>query len=155
MTKLTAQVKSFMNSAKQSIPTHPTIPDEKTRILRIRLIWEELLEFVEASGVSLAIKSGGGFIPIDRNTEIDCVTVSTPDLLEAADALGDLLVVTEGANITWGFNGEKFTDAIMENNFTKFVDGWIDEHGKLRKGPSYKPVNLQPVLEEQIKNGNE
>jgi len=56
LTKLTDhahRVHAFMLRAKQTTPTMPTLPDEKTRLLRAKLIMEEALETIEALGVTV------------------------------------------------------------------------------------------------------
>lgn len=151
MTKLQEQVKNFMVQARQSVSDKPSIPPEEVRVLRVRLILEEALEFAEASGVSIAFKDGNVVFPITDNVDFLCLADKPVDLIGVADATSDILVVTEGANVAYGLDSEPFTDAVMENNFQKLEDCWFDEHGKLRKGPSYKPVNLIPVLEKQSK----
>lgn len=151
MTKLQDQVKSFMKQARQHVADHPSIPTAEVRVLRVRLILEEFLEFAEASGVSIALKEGNVVVPITDQVEFICLADKPVNLLEVADATSDIMVVTEGANVSYGLDSEPFTDAVMENNFTKLEDCWFDEHGKLRKGPNYKPVDLQPVLDKQSK----
>lgn len=55
MNKIQSQVKDFMIQAKQSCPDKPEIPSLETRILRGRLSLEEVLEFIEASGLELRV----------------------------------------------------------------------------------------------------
>ena len=49
------RIKAFMQKVGQETPEIATIPDEKTRILRAKLILEEALETVEALGVKVEI----------------------------------------------------------------------------------------------------
>jgi len=49
------RIKAFMQKVGQDTPEIATIPDEKTRILRAKLILEEALETVEALGVKVEI----------------------------------------------------------------------------------------------------
>lgn len=146
MTKLQGQVKKWMEMAGQDCPEKPTIPDAQTRILRVRLLLEEVLELSKASGVSIGCN---GEYDIDDMDMFDFYAKGEVDLVEVADALADINYVSYGAANAYGLNMEPFEECVHENNESKFVDGWIDEFGKFRKGPNYKPVDLKPILEKQ------
>ncbi|RME85522.1 MAG: hypothetical protein D6785_04320, partial [Planctomycetota bacterium] len=47
------RVEEFMRLAGQEIPEVPTLPDEKTRLLRSKLILEEALETIHALGFAV------------------------------------------------------------------------------------------------------
>ena len=57
MTKEQNNVKEFMVKAGQATPDKPIIPDAATRILRVKLLLEEVLELAEASGVEITKNS--------------------------------------------------------------------------------------------------
>lgn len=101
----------------------PHVPPEKIRKLRIKLIDEEMNEFVQAS--------------------------EEGDLVAVADALADLLVVINGAALAWGIAMEPIFNEVHRSNMTK-TDGSVREDGKILKGPSFSPPNLEPLLESQI-----
>lgn len=82
---------------------------------RMRLILEELSEYTKA--------------------------VSNNDIVEIADALGDLLYVVFGAALDHGLPMDKIFKQIHESNMTK-RDGYMDEGGKWIKPDNYKPVDL-------------
>lgn len=152
MTKQQEQVKDFMIKAGQNCPDKPTIPDEATRILRIRLELEELLELAEASGVLIYhsnIGHRGKITKIDMK-DVSFVCEGEVNLLEVADALTDIDYVNLGAAVAYGIDLDPFQDEVHQNNMSKFFDGYRDENGKWRKGPSYKPVDLKPILEAQL-----
>jgi predicted HAD superfamily Cof-like phosphohydrolase len=112
-------------------------------MLRVKLIAEELLELCDALGLSLEIELGG-----DVNIRS---TGAEPRLDLAADATGDLKVVVIGTDVAMGIDGQPVWDEIMASNFTKFIDGFRREDGKWMKGKSYRPPNLAPILEQQMK----
>ena len=127
---------------------HPVadLPNESTpelRALRVRLIAEELMEFADSLGVFLEI-----------NTAVDlCYVMADPeaevDLIGAADGLGDLDYVVQGANLVFGFPAEAVLAEIHRSNMSKLgPDGKpiYREDMKVLKGPDYSPPNLAPIL---------
>lgn len=118
-------------------PTTPTVPDQQTAFLRFNLIREELVELAQAMGITL-----------DEQLRPKYFHPAQFNMIEAIDALVDIDYVTNGAYCALGVNSTPFWVAVHENNMTKFVDGWRDETGKYRKGPSYVPVNLKKVYED-------
>lgn len=101
----------------------PHVPPEEIRDLRITLIKEEFLEFVEAS--------------------------NNRDLVKLADAIADLLVVVNGAALAWGIGTEPIFAEVHRSNMTK-VGGPMRPDGKYLKGPNFSPPKLEPLLEAQI-----
>ena len=154
MNKLQSQVKEFMLKAGQSCPEKPAEPSEDVRILRVRLLLEEVLEFAEASGVEIRDRcSDADGIYMD-NLIFNINRFQNTDIVGVADALADINYVSYGAAIAYGLDMEPLEDSVHENNMTKFSDGYIDENGKLRKGPSYKPVDLTELVNKQIKSND-
>lgn len=101
----------------------PTLPTEDDKKLRVTLIQEEFDELKFA---------------FEEN-----------DLIEIADALGDLLYVILGTGVTCGINLAPVFDAIHDSNMTK-VGGYVRGDGKYMKPPTYTPVNLLPILAAQF-----
>lgn len=124
MTTEQLKVLRFMEKAGQKVNLTPIIPSDDEAILRIQLIKEELDEFAEAA--------------------------TSHNLVEVADAIGDLLYVVYGSAVTYGLDMQPIFNAIHESNMTKFIDGKRRADGKWVKGPSYKPVDLQPLIEHQV-----
>jgi predicted HAD superfamily Cof-like phosphohydrolase len=146
MTKHQTQITTFVLSSGQACPKHPTVPDEQTRKLRIRLIAEELCELADALGVWLEIIQllSGEYVIL---TEIDKSAI--PNLTYAADATGDLRYVVTGTDCAMGIDGEPIDEEIHRSNMSKFIDGSRRPDGKWVKGPSYSPANLQPIIDAQ------
>lgn len=76
------------------------------------------------------------------------------DLIEVADALGDLLYVTYGAAIVFGIDLDAVVKEIHRSNMTKLgEDGKpiVREDGKILKGPHFEDPKLVRVLIDQKK----
>ncbi len=150
MNKIQQNVKEFMLAAGQQVNEKPTEADSHTAILRVRLLLEEVLEFAEASGVEI-ITQEGEILDVEalKTEELSFSQIGKADLIEIADALGDINYVSYGAALCYGIDMEPIEEAIQSSNLSKFIDGHRDENGKWIKGPSYKPVDLKPILDSQ------
>lgn len=115
-------VEDFHREFYLTVNTSPTIPDEKERTLRISLILEEARELCEA---------------LDKK-----------DIVEVADALGDLMYVVLGCAVTCGIDMEPIFREIHRSNMTK-KGGHKDEKGKWIKPKDYEPPKLLPILVRQ------
>ena len=121
---------------KQNVRQSPgDIPVEELE-LHLNLIREEFNELVQAAGCSFS----------DKGFEKKGPT----DLVECADALGDLLYVAYGLCNALGIDiGECYRE-IQRSNMTKFRDGYkVNEIGKLIKSPNWEPPRLREILEKQ------
>jgi len=118
------QVREFHRKAGAVINDKPTNLDCETIQLRINLIQEELEEYQQAA--------------FQHN------------VVETADALGDLLYVVLGAAVSHGIEIVPIFEEIHRSNMTKFIDGHLREDGKWVKGPSYTPANLAPLIQLQL-----
>ena len=75
MTKNTIEhVKEFHLTFGHPVNTIPQIPDAKTRLLRVKLIAEEFLEFAEASGFPMHVVMEKGMFPEDNQIDYKEVT---------------------------------------------------------------------------------
>jgi predicted HAD superfamily Cof-like phosphohydrolase len=100
----------------------PTLPSKQTIELRLRLIGEELAELQQA---------------LDEG-----------NLVEVADALGDLRYVVDGAACACGIDLEPVSREVQRSNMTK-VGGHKDAGGKWIKPDTYEPPRLAEVLARQ------
>ena len=117
------KVKEFMNTFGQEVKNNPEFPDKKIVELRKKLIDEEFNELKEA---------------IDDN-----------NIVEVADALTDILVVTYGAGVAFGINLDKCFEEVHRSNMSKLSEDGkpiYNEYGKVMKGPNYSPPNLKKFL---------
>ena len=79
--------------------------------------------------------------------------VKSNDLIEIADALGDMLYILCGTIISHGFQNkiEELFDEIQRSNMSKLgSDGKpiYREDGKVLKGPHYFKPNIEKILKE-------
>lgn len=68
-------------------------------------------------------------------------------IIEVADALADLAYVIAGAAVTWGIDLGPVFDAVHDSNMSK-EPGNKRSDGKLLKGPSYEPPQIEQALDE-------
>lgn len=105
-------------------PRAPTLPMREETVRRISFIAEEFGELATAF----------------RNA----------DLVEVADALGDLLWVVYGTAHACGISLDPVVREIARSNWTKFEGGvQLTESGKVIKGPHYSPPDIAQVLLQQ------
>jgi predicted HAD superfamily Cof-like phosphohydrolase len=123
------------------------VPSLDFRVLRIRMIAEELLETARALGVALQCQSGD-------TEDADIVRVQADpslayDPVEAADGFGDIRYLVDGGNLLCGFPGDLVLAEIHRSNMSKAgADGKPirREDGKILKGPNYFKPNIRKVL---------
>lgn len=138
----------FMRAADQPVPDEPGLPDMHTRQLRVRLIAQELRELAQAYGVR---------VTLDSNQPEDLITVVpedryTPNLRDAYDATLDIQYVTVGNGVAMGLDLQPGWEEVQKSNMSKFIDGHKAPSGKWIKGPSYRPAQLQPIIDQQIES---
>jgi predicted HAD superfamily Cof-like phosphohydrolase len=125
MNEAQRMVRDFHESFGLPRKDSPAWPGEIAHRLRVNLIEEELAELRNAG--------------------------ETHDLVEIADALGDLLYVVYGAAVTYGIDLEPVFSEIHRSNMSKGdrdVAARCD--GKVLKGANYSPPRVAEVLERQI-----
>ena len=113
------QMKRFHEVFNVPISDKPKLLDSKDNIRRLTLITSEVGELGDA--------------------------VRQKNIVEIADALGDLLYVTFGMAVEMGLDIDRIFYEIHMSNMSKAEeDGTItkDEGGKVLKSKNYKPVNL-------------
>lgn len=135
MTEHNKKVLEFTKLAKQDIPQTPSIPNEKTRSLRAKLILEETLEVLEELG----------YAPVQQ---VQLKQIGSIGKIEdLAKELCDLKVVTTGTAISYGFDLDVVQDAVDNNNLDKFGPGHsFRDDGKLIKPPGFKKPNLSESI---------
>jgi predicted HAD superfamily Cof-like phosphohydrolase len=142
------RVRKFMQLAGQNCPDSPVkTMDSAVKILRIRLLMEELLETADALGVVINhdISAGNGG-PISFE-DLDFYDNGNFDLIEAVDGAGDISVVNQGLLIALGVADNPVLEEIDNNNLAKFgPGGYRDENGKWRKPASHKPPNISKAI---------
>lgn len=100
----------------------PMIPDEATRLLRVRLIQEEFDEVKDA--------------------------LAREDLTGIAKELADLLYVIYGTAVSCGIDMDPVFREVHRSNLSK-VGGYKRGDGKWVKPPTYSPAQVGPILDSQ------
>lgn len=122
-----AAVHAFHTAFKLNIEEQPTVTiSEDRKKLRFELMKEENEEYLEAA--------------------------NNNDLVEVADALGDMLYILCGTIIEHGMQDkiEEVFNEIQRSNMSKLgEDGKpiYREDGKVLKGPNYFKPNIEEILE--------
>lgn len=145
MNKLQKQVLLFHDTFDIKVEETPTYPDKATALLRCKLIEEEATELFDSLGYSIET-DGTRHINMGDWNSVD--NFHRGDLVEVADALGDLLYVIYGAALSFGIDLEPVTDEIHRSNMSK-VGGHKREDGKWIKPDTYSPADIKSVLEKQ------
>lgn len=133
----------------------PTVPDEGQRKLRCNMIAEELGELLKASGLYMNMiydPSAEGANSEGYVISVQVLDGVEPDVIEAADALGDLRYVVDGGNLIWGIPGDAVFAEIHASNMSKLgPDGkpLRRPDGKTLKGPNY----FKPDIGRAIRRG--
>jgi predicted HAD superfamily Cof-like phosphohydrolase len=78
------------------------------------------------------------------------------DMVEFADACGDIDYVVEGARLAFGINGKPIADEVQRTNMAKFGPGsWVRESdGKQMKPEGWQAPDIKKLLEDQGWNGD-
>lgn len=144
-------VREFHVAFKHPVEGKPIVPSFNTRALRVRLLLEEVLEFAEASGVDVIAENTSHAMKINRcSIKIESSSYFVPNLGEAADALGDIRYVTDGANLCWGFPQDEILLEIHRSNMSKLGPNGKPVYrsdNKVMKGPNYSPPNILKILQ--------
>jgi predicted HAD superfamily Cof-like phosphohydrolase len=100
----------------------PTVADDRTRALRVKLIQEEFDELKEA--------------------------LASDDLSSIAKEMADLLYVVYGTAVSYGIDMNPVFREVHRSNMSK-VGGYKREDGKWVKPATYSPACIEPILAEQ------
>lgn len=141
-------VKEFMLAAGQECPDKPTIPSPEDRVLRTRLLIEEVLETARDLGVTITLNreiiSSADSFEYSASNEVDLVGVS--------DGISDIAYVNAGLANCIGVDMEEIDKVVHESNMAKFGEGgYRDENGKWRKPPNWQAPDIKSIIEKQSK----
>lgn len=137
------RVREFMETFGHPVYDKPTvIEDSDWEKMRLALIQEEFSELLDACGYPESARWVRDVVLI-KDPEIDT------NVVEAADALGDLEYVINGMALGMGIPLPEIVEEIHRSNMTKLgPDGKpiYREDGKILKGEDYEPPNLEKIL---------
>lgn len=114
---------SALVCVRQALNIVATGGNQSRRKLRLALLLEEVLEYVEAEAEG--------------------------DLVGIADALADICVIAEGTALEYGIDLDACRREIHRANMSKLgADGKpiYRDDGKIMKGPGYEPPDLDSIL---------
>lgn len=120
----------FHAMMQMKVPKNPIVPSVSQRERRLRLILEEFLELVEAMGFELVLRDEFQMAWRTGDKEklsillagaigVRHVEESRYDVVETADALGDLNVVVNGTAVDFGIPMPAIDYEIFSSNMTK------------------------------------
>lgn len=151
MSKEIEQVKEFMILFNQSIIDKPNIMSEDRNKLRIALIFEELKEYAEASGLNDYFVEELCVPTLTQFSNFTDKEIYQPviDLTEQFDALLDLQYVLSGAVLENGFGDifDKGFDEVHRSNMSKACNTF-DEIEKTKY--HYRIQNIVTYYNEEI-----
>lgn len=140
----THAVAEFMHAFEQNVRTVATDELEPGEAeLRVRLVVEEAVEFANAMGFNVV--APGGAIVGKKSFEA-VATGAGIDLVESADALGDLIVVVKGSAHTLGIDIDSTVVAIHGTNMAK-MDPTTGKPIRDARGKVTKPEGWVPPTE--------
>lgn len=115
-------VEAFHRTFDIAVHPVPTVADDRTRALRVKLIQEEFDELKEA--------------------------LASDDLSSIAKEMADLLYVVYGTAVSYGIDMDPVFREVHRSNMSK-VGGHKREDGKWVKPATYSPADIEPILAEQ------
>lgn len=150
-TKLRKQVLEFHQAfCPEQTATKPAVPSADVVRLRLRLIFEETFELLQATA--------GRCNPevIEANAAVSKIIEEVGGILDFPafiDALHDIDYVVEGTRITCGVNGAPIADEVHRANMDKTL-GHRREDGKWIKPEGHKPPDIDGELRKQGWDGS-
>jgi predicted HAD superfamily Cof-like phosphohydrolase len=136
-------VQDFHEKFEHPIASVPNVATPELRALRVRMLLEEVLELAEAARVRCELEVR---FNMEKKVWVHGFRVEAypgePDMVEMADAIGDIDYLAAGAALVFGFPHCQIIEAIQCSNMSKLgTDGnpVKREDGKIMKGPNYKP----------------
>jgi len=121
-------VRDFHQAFGQRIGDKPEFPDDDERKLRVKLLREEVREYMDGESFN--------------------------DLVEVADALADIIYIACGTAVSYGIPLDDIFAEVHRSNMAKLVDGKVlrREDGKIMKPEGWTPPNVKKILEKKIRS---
>lgn len=117
------RVREFQETYQLNIGLNPHLPAQDERELRMRLLQEEFEEYLEGE--------------------------ANNDVVEIADALGDMLYIIYGTAVSYGIPIDEIFSEIHDSNMSKLGEDGLPiyrEDGKVLKGPGYFPPRIEEII---------
>lgn len=150
----TAVIREFMEAFGQKVHTIPTedVPDE-VRLLRGRLVLEEAFELAAALGLKVSLSEDTDPVVVDpKKMTVELDEDAEMDMVETADAVADIVVVTKGTALALGIPVDAILlEEVGPSNMAKLgPDGkpiLREGDNKVLKPEGWQPPNIPRVLE--------
>jgi predicted HAD superfamily Cof-like phosphohydrolase len=143
------QVAEFHRAFDAPVHGTPRVPPQERIELRLRLIAEEFCELLGACGCDPRTVG-----MVQHEIAHAMMTELKANIVEVADALGDLDYVIEGTRLEFGIDGAPIADAIHRSNIRK-AGGAVREDGKIQKPEGWAPPDIRGCLIAQGWSGTE
>lgn len=142
-----ARVADFHRACGLPVASEPTFGTPEQRVLRVRLMLEEVLEFAKAACVVVHSESGDEILSV-RDLHIGCMDLFTPDLAAMTHELADVQYVTSGTAVELGLPLPEAFSEIHGANMRKVgPDGKVVMvNGKVCKPEGWVPADVAKVL---------
>ena len=116
-------VKQFHEAFGQRIGEKPEFPDDDERKLRVKLLREEVREYMDGESFN--------------------------NIIEVADALADIIYIACGTAVSYGIPLDDVFAEVHRSNMAKLVDGKpiYREDGKVLKPEGWMPPDIKGVLD--------
>lgn len=138
MSKENNNVRAFHDKFGIVNPTTPHFLNEKVLGFRIKFMYEELKEFIQASGYNIEVALGH-----HPGNEFQMMKPEQ-DMHGMADALVDLVYVAHGTALMMGIPWEKIWDEVQKKNMLKERATSADQSKRGSKLDVIKPKGWTP-----------
>jgi predicted HAD superfamily Cof-like phosphohydrolase len=145
------QVHEFMKAFQpEMLQDKPCIPSDEIVRLRVKLVFEEAFEMMQAALVVDGENCEGLFFANAKSRVKDLITHAPVKvkLAEFVDATLDLDYVSEGARISFGVHGAPIAAEVHRSNMSK-IGGHKAPDGKWIKPDTYSPADIVGELRKQ------
>lgn len=131
---------------RQAIPPEICLPSGEVRLLRAKLLLEEVLETIRDLGLQLVHSETNKAIGM---SSFQFFPVLTPNLEGILDGCSDLKYVATGTITACGVPEDLVHNQVCLANDSKFVEGKVivDENGKFLKPEGWKPPDIMGAIE--------
>ncbi len=144
MKKAYEDVKKFHDACGVPVRDEPGFPDKSVIQRRLNLIVEEFAELMQAQGFYVFVDISGLQRIVVKKPSMN------PDIVEVADAIGDLIYVLIGTALEYGIPLPGVWDEIQRSNMTKpdplTGKALMSDTGKIPKGDWFEPPDLKSIL---------
>jgi len=115
-------VKDFHKAFKQRVGKKPKLPKEAERQLRVKLLVEEMQEYIDGE--------------------------TNDDIVEIADAIADIIYIACGTAVSYGIPLDDIFNEVHRSNMAKLVDGKpiYREDGKVMKPEGWTAPDIKKII---------